>query len=120
VQQANQLADENEDEARLLVALIEAAQKQPGLTTIELLARWHGTALGEQLNRLAEQEWLLNIPSANLEQQFFDTINRLSARQSERRIEQLLDKSVKEPLSNEEKQQLRDLLNSRNMAKGDS
>ena len=120
VQQANQLADENEDEARLLVALIEAAQKQPGLTTIELLARWHGTALGEQLNRLAEQEWLLNIPSANLEQQFFDTINRLSARQSERRIEQLLDKSVKEPLSSEEKQQLRDLLNSRNMAKGDS
>ena len=76
--------------------------------------------LQEQLNRLAEQEWLLNIPSANLEQQFFDTINRLSARQSERRIEQLLDKSVKEPLSNEEKQQLRDLLNSRNMAKGDS
>mgnify|MGYP000008714146 FL=1 len=120
VQQANQLADENEDEARLLVALIEAAQKQPGLTTIELLARWHGTALGEQLNRLAEQEWLLNIPSANLEQQFFDTINKLSARQSERRIEQLLDKSVKEPLSSEEKQQLRDLLNSRNMAKGDS
>ena len=43
VQQANQLADENEDEARLLVALIEAAQKQPGLTwlqTVEPFQDW--------------------------------------------------------------------------------
>ncbi|MEL0169905.1 MAG: DNA primase [Pseudomonadaceae bacterium] len=118
-QQANQMADEDEDDARLLVALIEAAQKQPALTTIELLARWHGTAMGEQLNRLAEQEWLLTSPSVNLEQQFFDTINRLTARQNERRIEQLLDKSVNEPLSAEEKQQLRDLLGARNARKND-
>ncbi|WP_341708596.1 DNA primase [Halopseudomonas sp.] len=118
-QQANQMADEDEDEARLLVALIDAAQKQPSLTTIELLARWHGTAMGEQLNRLAEQEWLLTSPGVNLEQQFFDTINKLTARQNERRIEHLLDKSVNEPLSAEEKQQLRDLLGARNARKND-
>lgn len=118
-QQANQMADEDEDEARLLVALVDAAQKQPSLTTIELLARWHGTAMGEQLNRLAEQEWLLTSPGVNLEQQFFDTINRLTARQNERRIEHLLDKSVNEPLSAEEKQQLRDLLGARNARKND-
>ncbi|MEH6799447.1 MAG: DNA primase [Halopseudomonas sabulinigri] len=108
-QQANELADEDEDEARLLVALLDAAQKNQGLSTIELLARWHGTALGEQLSRLAEQEWLLNNPSDNLEQQFFDTINRLSAEQTERHIDKLLAKSANEPLSIEEKQQLRDL-----------
>ena len=118
-QQANQMADEDEDEARLLVALVEAAQKQPGLTTIELLARWHGTAMGEQLNRLAEQEWLLTSPGVNLEQQFFDTINSLAAQQNERRLQHLLDKSVNEPLSAEEKQQLRDLLSTRNARKND-
>jgi len=118
-QQANQMADEDDDEARLLVALVDAAQKQPGLTTIELLARWHGTAMGEQLNRLAEQEWLLTSPGVNLEQQFFDTINRLTAQQNERRLQHLLDKSVTEPLSAEEKQQLRDLLGSRNTRKND-
>ncbi|SDS45412.1 DNA primase [Halopseudomonas sabulinigri] len=106
--QANELADEDEDEARLLVALLDAAQKNPGLNTIEMLARWHGTALGDQLSMLAEQEWLLNNPNANLEQQFFDTINRLSAEQTERRIDKLLAKPLHE-LSAEEKQQLRDL-----------
>ena len=112
VNQASQFANEDEDEAVLLVALVDALQKNPTLTTIQLLARWHGTALGDQLNQLAEKEWLLNIPSANLEQQFFDTINNLLARQTDRQIQKLLDKSAISPLSSEEKQQLRDLLNS--------
>ncbi len=114
VNEASQYANEDEDEALLLVALVDALQKNPKLSTIQLLARWHGTALGDQLNRLAEKEWLLNIPSANLEQQFFDTINNLLARQTDRQIQQLLDKSAHTPLSTEEKQQLRTLLQARN------
>ncbi|HDZ54966.1 MAG TPA: DNA primase [Pseudomonas xinjiangensis] len=113
VKEASQYADENEDEAVLLVALVDALQKNPKLTTIQLLARWHGTALGDQLNQLAEKEWLLNIPSANLEQQFFDTINNLLARQTDRQIQQLLDQSATTPLTTEEKQQLRNLLDRR-------
>lgn len=113
VKQASQLANEDDEEAQLLIALIDALQKNPQLSTIELLARWHGTALGDQLNRLAEKEWLLNIPSANLEQQFFDTINTLMARQTDRQIQHLLDKSAQTPLSTEEKQQLRELLSNR-------
>ncbi len=112
-QQASELANEGDEEAQLLIALIGALQKNPKLSTIELLARWHGTALGDQLNQLAEKEWLLNIPSANLEQQFFDTINTLTVRQTERRIQYLLDKSAQAPLTSEEKQQLRELLSSR-------
>ena len=112
-QQASSLANEGDEEAQLLIALIDALQKNPRLSTIELLARWHGTALGQQLNQLAEKEWLLNIPSANLEQQFFDTINTLMAGQIDRQIQQLLDKSAQTPLTTEEKQQLRQLLNSR-------
>lgn len=110
VDRASQFANEDEDEALLLVALVDALQKNPALTTIQLLARWHGTALGDQLNQLAEKEWLLNIPSANLEQQYFDTINNLLARQTDRQIQKLLDKSAISPLTPEEKQQLRDLL----------
>lgn len=113
VTEANQFADERGEQAQLLVGLIEALQKTPTLSTVQLLARWHGTEMGEQLSQLAEKEWLLNIPDANLEQQFFDTINSLVARQTERRIEQLLDKSAHTPLTTEEKQQLRELLHRR-------
>ncbi|SDS80412.1 DNA primase [Halopseudomonas litoralis] len=113
VKQARQLANEDDEEAQLLIALIDALQKNPQLSTIELLARWHGTALGDQLNQLAEKEWLLNIPSANLEQQFFDTINILMARQTDRQIQYLLDKSAQAPLTAEEKQLLRELLSRR-------
>tara|TARA_R110000822_G_scaffold211294_10_gene346962 strand:+ start:14247 stop:16115 length:1869 start_codon:yes stop_codon:yes gene_type:complete len=113
VTEANQFAAEEGEQAQLLVGLIEALQKTPTLSTVQLLARWHGTEMGEQLSQLAEKEWLLNIPDANLEQQFFDTINSLVARQTERRIEQLLDKSAHTPLTTEEKQQLRELLHRR-------
>ncbi|WP_193073159.1 DNA primase [Pseudomonas sp. FME51] len=113
VKQARQLANEDDEEAQLLIALIDALQKNPQLSTIELLARWHGTALGDQLNQLAEKEWLLNMPSANLEQQFFDTINTLMARQIDRQTQHLLDKSAQAPLTTEEKQLLRELLSRR-------
>jgi DNA primase len=113
VDPASRYADDGEDESVLLVALVDALQKNPALSTVQLLARWHGTVLGDQLERLAEKEWLLNLPSANLEQQFFDTINRLRARQTDRQIQQLLDKSASTPLTDEDKQQLRALLDSR-------
>lgn len=113
VTEANQFANEDGEQAQLLVGLIEALQKTPTLSTVQLLARWHGTEMGEQLSTLAEKEWLLNIPDANLEQQFFDTINSLVARQTERRIERLLDKSAHTPLTTEEKQHLRELLHRR-------
>ncbi|TVP90722.1 MAG: DNA primase [Pseudomonadaceae bacterium] len=114
VDQIERLADEVSDEGQLLVALIRSLQQNPQQTTIQLLARWHGTTLGDQLSQLAEQEWLLNSSSANLEQQFFDTIAILMARQDERHIEQLLAKAAEVPLTTEEKQQLRTLLSSRN------
>lgn len=110
VEGASQFANEESEQAQLLVALIDALQKTPTLNTVQLLARWHGTEMGEQLGQLAEKEWLLNIPSANLEQQFFDTINNLVSQQTDRRIQKLLDQSAQMPLTTEEKQELRELL----------
>jgi DNA primase len=79
---------------------------------MQLIARWHGTEQGRLLRALAEKEWL--IVADNLEQQFFDTITSLSARQRERSLEQLLRKSRQSELTSEEKSQLLALL-SRNV-----
>ncbi|MPQ69944.1 MULTISPECIES: DNA primase [unclassified Pseudomonas] len=108
VETAGHLADEENTHAQLLVALLEAVQKNPGLSSFQLISRWHGTDQGRLLTRLAEKEWL--IEGENLEQQFFDTITSLSARQTERKLEQLIRKSRQGDLSAEDKIQLLELL----------
>ncbi|RBH54414.1 MULTISPECIES: DNA primase [Pseudomonas] len=108
VETAGHLADEENTHAQLLVALLEAVQKNPGLSSFQLISRWHGTEQGRLLTRLAEKEWL--IEGENLEQQFFDTITSLSARQTERKLEQLIRKSRQGDLSAEDKIQLLELL----------
>jgi len=112
VEDASHFAAEEHVYAQLLVALLEALQKNPKLRSLQLIARWHGTEQGKLLRALAEKEWLID--ADNLEQQFFDTITSLAARQRERSLEQLLRKSRQSELSAEEKNQLRDLL-SRNV-----
>ncbi|MBN6713910.1 DNA primase [Pseudomonas capsici] len=109
VENASHFAAENQMQAQLLVALIEARQKNPNLRSLQLIARWHGTEQGRLLRALAEKEWL--IEADNLEQQFFDTITRLSDRQRVRRIDELVDKSSKVGLSAEEKTLLVQLYN---------
>ena len=112
VEDAGHFAAEDQTNNQLLIALVEAVQKNPKLSSIQLLSRWHGTEQGRLLQRLLEKEWL--IYADNLEQQFFDTITSLSARQRERSLEHLLRKARQSELSADEKNQLRDLL-SRNV-----
>ncbi len=98
--------------AQLLVALLEAVQKNPKLNSIQLMARWHGTEQGRLLKALAEKEWLID--GDNLEQQFFDTITSLSARQRERKPGTALRKARQseiERLKRKDSKQMRDLLN---------
>ncbi|MFJ4145613.1 DNA primase [Pseudomonas sp. NPDC089734] len=113
VENASHFAAEDQMQAQLLVALIEARQKNPNLRSLQLIARWHGTEQGRLLRALAEKEWL--IEADNLEQQFFDTITRLSANQRERNIDQLIVKDRQVGLTAEEKTQLLKLL-SRNVS----
>ncbi|MES2871458.1 MAG: DNA primase [Pseudomonadota bacterium] len=108
VEDAGHFAAEDQTNNQLLIALVEAVQKNPKLSSIQLLSRWHGTEQGRLLQRLLEKEWLID--ADNLEQQFFDTITSLSARQRERNLEQLLRKARQGELSTEEKSQLLDLL----------
>ncbi|MFJ3449016.1 DNA primase [Pseudomonas sichuanensis] len=108
VEDAGHFADEQQLYSQLLVALIEAAQKNPKLSSMQLIARWHGTEQGRLLRALAEKEWLID--ADNLEQQFFDTITSLSARQRERSLEHLISKSRLTGLDEDETAKLRDLL----------
>lgn len=109
VEDASHFAAENDTYAQLLVALLGTLQKNPKLRSLQLIARWHGTDQGRLLRALAEKEWLIS--ADNLEQQFFDTITTLAARQRERSLETLLRKARQGELSAEEKDQLRNLLN---------
>jgi DNA primase len=59
VEDASHFADEAALYSQLLVALIEAAQKNPKLSSMQLIARWHGTEQGRLLRALAEKEWLI-------------------------------------------------------------
>jgi DNA primase len=108
VEDVSHFAAEDDTYAQLLVALLGALQKSPNLRSLQLIARWHGTEQGRLLRALAEKEWLIS--ADNLEQQFFDTITSLVARQRERSLEHLLRKARQSELSAEEKDQLRSLL----------
>ena len=88
VPHASHFAAEGDIYAQLLVALLEALQKNPKQSALQLIARWHGTEQGRLLRALAEKEWL--IEAENLEQQFCDIITTLAHDQLQKRREILL------------------------------
>lgn len=104
VETADHFANEKNTYAQLLIALVEAVQKNPKLSSIQLIARWHGTDQGRLLQSLAEKEWL--IEDENLERQFFDTINTLSASQYAQRFEELIKAARQPGLTAEERTQV--------------
>lgn len=112
VESAEHFANESNTYAQVLIALIEAVQKNPKLNSIQLMARWHGTEQGRLLKALAEKEWLID--GDNLEQQFLDTITRLSAGQHTQTLDELIKRARQPGLSAEEQiqiaKQMRDLL----------
>ena len=112
VESADHFANASNTYAQVLIALIEAVQKNPKLNSIQLMARWHGTEQGRLLKALAEKEWLID--GDNLEQQFLDTITRLSAGQHTQTLDELIKRARQPGLSAEEQiqiaKQMRDLL----------
>ncbi|MBF6027252.1 DNA primase [Pseudomonas sp. P115] len=112
VESADHFANESNTYAQVLIALIEAVQKNPKLNSIQLMARWHGTEQGRLLKALAEKEWLID--GDNLEQQFLDTITRLSAGQHTQTLDELIKRARQPGLTAEEQiqiaKQMRDLL----------
>ncbi|QHC98073.1 DNA primase [Pseudomonas sp. R84] len=116
VESADHFANEANKYAQLLVALIESLQKNPQLNSFQLMSRWHGTDQGRLLKQLTEKEWL--IQGDNLEQQFLDTITKISAGQNIQTLDELIKKASDPAMTAEQKMQIaiqmRDLFSASN------
>jgi DNA primase len=92
--------------ADLLAELLQVTAHQPGLATAALVERWEDPAVRAQLAKLAVLD-LGEIDDA--QEQFLGSIQALNQEQRRRAREALLEKSRSQPLSEEEKQRLREL-----------
>lgn len=93
----------------LLCQLIEMVQSNPHITCGALLERWRDHQDGEHLTKLMRMPQ--TVPSEGFEAEFEGTINLLTQRTVEQRIDRLLEKQSRNgDLSNAEKQELKELL----------
>ena len=90
----------------LLRKLIDAARAQPGIHSGALVERWQDATTRKHLAKLAVLDLGLADDAA---QQFLGTLQALSAEQQRSEREKLLTKSRSQPLSETEKQRLREL-----------
>jgi DNA primase len=90
----------------LLRKLIDAARAQPGIHSGSLVERWQDATTRKHLAKLAVLDLGLADDAA---QQFLGTLQALSAEQQRSEREKLLTKSRSQPLSETEKQRLREL-----------
>ncbi len=90
----------------LLRKLIDAARAQPGIHSGSLVERWQDATTRKHLAKLAVLDLGLADDAA---QQFLGTLQALCAEQQRSEREKLLTKSRSQPLSETEKQRLREL-----------
>ena len=90
----------------LLRQLIDASRAQPGIHSAALVERWQDATTRKHLAKLAVLDLGLTDDAA---QQFVGTLQALAAEQQRSEREKLLAKSRSQPLSETEKQRLREL-----------
>ncbi|HFD78978.1 MAG TPA: DNA primase [Gammaproteobacteria bacterium] len=95
----------------LLHELLETSRAQPHLNTGALLEHWRGKAEEKALAKLAMQP--LEVPAEGLDEEFCGAIQRLVEQRDRQRTEQLLHRSHASSLSEDEKAELKQLLEAR-------
>ena len=95
----------------LLQELLEVLWQQPGLNTGALLERWRDRAEGRHLEKLAQ--WQPLIEDLDLAAEFHGHIDRIQQQLREARITALLAAGRERSLDNQEKQELKELLQAR-------
>ncbi len=93
----------------LLLNVIHLVTEHSGLTTAAILERFRGTEHLDHLEKLAV--WDHMIDHERVEDEFRAVLARLHERFRQQQVETLLQKSRSAPLSDQEKHQLRELLN---------
>jgi DNA primase len=97
--------------SELFQEMVELARLRPNLTTASLIEHWRHSDISEHLLRLAEVD--LGLPPEAYESEFDDGIKHLCAKLNERKLDHLLNKSAHTPLTEQEKNELRNLLAAR-------
>jgi DNA primase len=97
----------------LLTELFELLQQRPGLNTGSVLEHWRGREEARYLSKLAQ--WKPLADDIDLESELRGHLGRITRLLAERRIGQLLDDEGKQMLNDKEKQELKELLQSRQL-----
>ena len=96
----------------LLVKLVELISQNPGLNTGRLLEHWRDKPEGGLIAKLAQLDHMT--PENGIEQEFVGAIKRLKVIANEQAIEALLARAAQQGLSQNEKEELRQLINTKN------
>lgn len=95
----------------LFMALLAALHEQPGMNTAMLLEKWRGSEYSGALYKLANLN--LGIPEMGMEEEFSGAVLRFAEKAQQQQLDDLLQKSRRQALSEEEKSQLNTLLKRR-------
>ena len=108
----SQLNTSEDPNTSLLLAMLELLNKRPDSTPAMLIGHWYGEPWGETLQQLLQAERL--IPTTNIEQELADTIQHLTRNSQKQNLKEQVDKLLSKDysqLSDDEKQELKQLLN---------
>ena len=103
----------DEEEQIILPQLIEKIGQNPTVTTAVLIESWRKHPLFNLLNSLAF--WNHQIPEEKLHQEFIDILNFLKKQSLEKNINQYIEKSRKQGLTDSERSFLQTLLKKRHL-----
>ncbi len=92
----------------VLIKVVHTVTEHPGLSTASLLERFRDSDQAPHLEKLAV--WDHMIPDEHVESEFRNTIAKLGSRLRDEQTKLLLSKSRSEPLNEQEKARLRELL----------
>ena len=92
----------------LLHGLLVFIQQNPNTTTGALLERWRDNEEGRYLPKILN--WEHHVPEEGLESEFVAAINGLYIQLKDQKVERLLEQSKIAPLSEEDKQELKQLM----------
>jgi len=100
---------------KVLTEIIEQISDRPDINTASLVEKWRDTPLFDSINELAG--FSHNVPQNALRAEFIDILFFLSKQENENKIQLLIAKSKKTNLSDEEREELQNLLKNRHKSK---
>lgn len=100
-------------EHHVLLAVLKRLSEHPQATTATLIESWRDTSYFESINKLAS--WDHQVPDLDLTSEFIDTLIFLQEQNRELIIQQYINKSRQEGLTETERKSLQDLLKEKHM-----